>query len=201
MRSVRSWWRRLVIRSQSRHSARTVRTKRSAIAFAFGARAGVLMMRMPSLVKTASKSRVNLRSRSRIRKRNRSGCSWSDQTNWRACHPEREPAQLPGRHQPRPLTPRTPSLTQRAPGAERADVSDDNRGILMARRRPRTRFGVAGNARQRRSHRFVAMRLSTSSEACSSGVHVPRSHSRSRTRRKPRRALSPRSIHGALRLL
>jgi hypothetical protein len=52
-------------------------------------------------------------------------------------------------------------------------ASDDNRGILMARRRPRTRSGVAGNARQRpRSHCFVAMRLSTSSEACSSGVSL-----------------------------
>src|SRR6266508_6000208 len=38
MRSVRSRWRRLRISSQSRHSERTVRTKRSAIAFAFGAR-------------------------------------------------------------------------------------------------------------------------------------------------------------------
>jgi hypothetical protein len=34
---------------------------------------------MPSLAKTASKSRVNLLSRSRIRKRKREGCSWSVQ--------------------------------------------------------------------------------------------------------------------------
>ena len=74
-----------MIRSQSRHSARAVRTKRSAIAFAFGARTGVLMIRMPSLAKTASKSRVNLLSRSRIRNRNEPGCSWSVQVNWRAC--------------------------------------------------------------------------------------------------------------------
>jgi len=46
--------RRFMIRSQSRHSARTVRMKRSAVAFAFGARTGVLMIRMPSLEKTAS---------------------------------------------------------------------------------------------------------------------------------------------------
>ena len=59
-----------MISSQSRHSARAVRTKRSANAFAFGARTGVLMILMPSLAKTASKSRVNLLSRSRIRKRN-----------------------------------------------------------------------------------------------------------------------------------
>src|SRR6266545_6492469 len=38
MRSTLSRWRRLRISSQSRHSERTVRTKRSAIAFAFGAR-------------------------------------------------------------------------------------------------------------------------------------------------------------------
>jgi hypothetical protein len=40
-----------------------VPTKRSAIAFDFGARTGVLMISMPSLAKTASKSRVNLLSR------------------------------------------------------------------------------------------------------------------------------------------
>jgi hypothetical protein len=37
--------------------------KRSAIAFAFGARTGALMISMPSLANTASKSRVNFRSR------------------------------------------------------------------------------------------------------------------------------------------
>src|SRR5437868_6501964 len=60
MRSTRSRWRRFTISSQSRHSARAVRTKRSANAFAFGARTGVLMVSIPSLAKTASKSRVNL---------------------------------------------------------------------------------------------------------------------------------------------
>ena len=53
-----------------------VRTKRSANAFAFGARTGVLMIRMPSLAKTASKSRANLLSRSRMRKRNGVRRSW-----------------------------------------------------------------------------------------------------------------------------
>ena len=43
------------------------------------------MISIPSLVRTASKSRVNLLSRSRIRKRNRPGCSWSVQASWRAC--------------------------------------------------------------------------------------------------------------------
>jgi hypothetical protein len=71
--------------SQSRHSRRTVPTKRSAIAFAFRARTGVLITSMSSLAKTASKSRVYLASRSRIRKRKRDGCSWSAQVNWRAC--------------------------------------------------------------------------------------------------------------------
>src|SRR6266571_3722713 len=55
--------------SQSRQSARTVPAKRSATAFAFGERIGVLMILIASLRKTASKSRVNLRSRSRTRKR------------------------------------------------------------------------------------------------------------------------------------
>src|SRR5207249_11599997 len=52
-----------------RHSERTVLTKRSAIAFAFGARTGVFTVRMPSLRKTSSKERLYLLSRSRIRKR------------------------------------------------------------------------------------------------------------------------------------
>jgi hypothetical protein len=43
------------------------------------------MISIPSLAKTASKSRVNLLSRSRIRKRNDLGRSWSVQANWRAC--------------------------------------------------------------------------------------------------------------------
>src|SRR6266508_2814341 len=47
MRSTRSRWRRFMISSQSRHSARAVRTKRSANAFAFGARTGVLMISIP----------------------------------------------------------------------------------------------------------------------------------------------------------
>jgi hypothetical protein len=46
--------------SQSRHSERTVRTKRSAIAFASGARTGVRVISTPSLWKTVSKSRLNL---------------------------------------------------------------------------------------------------------------------------------------------
>src|SRR5713226_837971 len=67
MRSTLSRWRRLRISSQSRHSARTVRTKRSAIALAFGARTGVFTIRMPSLRKTSSKGPLYLLSWSRIR--------------------------------------------------------------------------------------------------------------------------------------
>jgi hypothetical protein len=58
VRSTRSRWRRLRISSQSRHSERTVLTKRSAIAFACGARTGVFSIRMPSLRTTSSKEGV-----------------------------------------------------------------------------------------------------------------------------------------------
>ena len=46
-----------------------MRTNRSAIAFAFGARTGVLTLRMPSLRRTSSKGPLYLLSRSRIKKR------------------------------------------------------------------------------------------------------------------------------------
>ena len=46
--------------------------KRSAIAFARGARIGVRMIRRSAPVKTASNDPVNLLSRSRIKNRNRS---------------------------------------------------------------------------------------------------------------------------------
>src|SRR6266487_4155495 len=58
-RETRSKWRRPQISSQSRHSCRTVRTQRSAWAFAFGAWMGVVMIRTPSAAKTSSKARVN----------------------------------------------------------------------------------------------------------------------------------------------
>jgi hypothetical protein len=45
----------LRISSQSRHSERTLRTNRSAIAFAVGERSGVFTIRMPSQRKTSSK--------------------------------------------------------------------------------------------------------------------------------------------------
>ena len=59
--------------------------KRSATAFAFGARTGVRMISIPSLRKTVSNSRVNLLSRSRIRKRIDGERSANPQASWRAC--------------------------------------------------------------------------------------------------------------------
>jgi len=56
-----------MISSQCRHSARALRTRRTAIRFAFGAPHRRLDFDL-SLTKTASKSRVNLLSRSRIEK-------------------------------------------------------------------------------------------------------------------------------------
>src|SRR6266550_8758134 len=47
------------MRSQSRHSVRTVRTNRSAWAFALGAHTGVGTTRMPSLRNTSSNDAVN----------------------------------------------------------------------------------------------------------------------------------------------
>jgi transposase-like protein len=55
------------ISSQSRHSVRAVRTKRSACALACGTRNGVWMTVVPSVRKTSSKPATNFVSRSRIR--------------------------------------------------------------------------------------------------------------------------------------
>jgi hypothetical protein len=59
--------RRPTTSAQSRHSARTVCTHRSALAFAFGARIGVRITFAPSLPNTSSKGRVNLASWSRTK--------------------------------------------------------------------------------------------------------------------------------------
>src|SRR4029453_7079463 len=48
------------MRSQSRHSVRTVRTQRSAYAFALGAFTGVRVPLLAALRKTSSKASVNL---------------------------------------------------------------------------------------------------------------------------------------------
>lgn len=55
-----------VISIRPRHSRRALDTQRSSAAFARSARTGVLMIRMPIAVNTASKA-VNLASRSRSR--------------------------------------------------------------------------------------------------------------------------------------
>src|SRR6266536_2040307 len=68
MMRTHSSWRRPKMRSRSRHSLRTLPTKRSAWAFAFGAWIGVRTISMPSLRKMASKARLNFVSRSWIRK-------------------------------------------------------------------------------------------------------------------------------------
>jgi hypothetical protein len=71
-----------------------VRTKRSAIALAFGDLIGVLMIATPSLRKTLSKSRVNLLSRSRMRKRTGVVLSAKSQVSWRACWVTQAPSGL-----------------------------------------------------------------------------------------------------------
>jgi hypothetical protein len=58
---------RRVISIRSRHSRRALPTQRSAIAFARGAWRGLLMIRAPTAVNTASDAAVNLASRSRIK--------------------------------------------------------------------------------------------------------------------------------------
>jgi hypothetical protein len=57
------------------HSSRTVRTQRSAIAFARGDLTGVLITSIPSEANTSSKLAVNFASRSRIKNRNDRACS------------------------------------------------------------------------------------------------------------------------------
>ena len=68
-----------------RHSRRTLPTQRSICAFAFGARTGVRITRVPSLLKTASKARLNLLSRSWIRNRHRAPRSSRFISKLRAC--------------------------------------------------------------------------------------------------------------------
>ena len=84
-RSTSVRWRGPVISRWSRHSRRSVPMKRSAIAFARGARTGVRRMRMSAPANTASKAAVNLLSRSRIRNRNCSARSPRSMSRLRAC--------------------------------------------------------------------------------------------------------------------
>jgi len=69
--------------TQSRHSARTVATHRSAKALAFGARKVVLITRMPSVRNTSSNGPENLASRSWIK--NPASRSGRFMTRFRAC--------------------------------------------------------------------------------------------------------------------
>jgi hypothetical protein len=82
------------ISSQSRHSARTVCTQRSAYAFALGARTGVTSTSPPSAQNTASKLRQNLASRSRSTKRTCRPPSPSTSSKLRACWATQAPLGL-----------------------------------------------------------------------------------------------------------
>lgn len=73
------------INVQSRHSVRTVRTKRSAKALARGARTGVRITSVPSLRNTSSKVPENLASRSRIKNRIGYFASARSPVRFRAC--------------------------------------------------------------------------------------------------------------------
>ncbi len=73
------------MRIRSRQSLRTVRTQRSANAFAFGAWIGVRITSIPSERKTSSKARLNFLSRSWISSRNRRSYSPSCMVRLRAC--------------------------------------------------------------------------------------------------------------------
>ena len=68
-----------------RHSRRMVPTNRSQTAFARGAMMGVLMIRIPSAAKTASKEEVNLVSLSSMRNLTGVVRSVSSQQRLRAC--------------------------------------------------------------------------------------------------------------------
>jgi hypothetical protein len=70
---------------RSVHSRRTAPTQRSAIAFARGARGGVLITSTPTEANTSSKPLVNLRSRSQITDRSRSARSPKSISKFRTC--------------------------------------------------------------------------------------------------------------------
>src|SRR5439155_13764673 len=109
-------WSRFQISVQSRHSARTVRTHRSAYAFAFGARGGVTTASIPAAANTASNAAVNLLSRSRIRNRNPSTRSSRSITRFRAAWATHWPvgcAVIPARWTRRPCSSTTNSTYSR----------------------------------------------------------------------------------------
>ena len=73
------------------HSSRTVRTQRSAIAFARGDLTGVLITSISSEANTSSKLAVNFASRSRIKNRNDRACSARSPARLRATWVTNEP--------------------------------------------------------------------------------------------------------------
>lgn len=76
------------------HSRRAVPTQRSAIAFARGARTGVLMIRTPREVNTSSKTLMYLASRSRMRNLTCSARSLRSMSRFRACWATQVPVGL-----------------------------------------------------------------------------------------------------------
>src|SRR6266568_3935942 len=132
MRSTPSRWWRLRISSQSRHSARTVRTKRSAIAFAFGARTGVFTIRTLSLRNTSSKGPLYLLSRSRIR--NRTPLSEESRPRLRACWVTQAPVGL---------------VVQPANQARRVAVRDEEQRVVAAQEQAVDGEEIAGDDARR----------------------------------------------------
>jgi hypothetical protein len=95
-------WAVFTIRTWSSSSRRTLPTKRSAIAFARGARTGIWMTSAPTEVNTASNAETNFASRSRIRNLTRVPASsrWRYRTGIQSCRLGRLPVRrrrLPGR--------------------------------------------------------------------------------------------------------
>jgi hypothetical protein len=127
-----------------------VPTQRSANAFAFGARNGVRMISMRSLLNTSSKVRLNLLSRSWIRNRIGVGRSGSDQASWRACWVVQRPSGF-ALHPARCTPPRLEFDEEehiQAPEPERLDgeevARDDRRGIGTEELAPTEQGASAG---------------------------------------------------------
>ena len=89
-------WRSPWISRWSRHSRRSVPTYRSAKEFARGDRTGILMIRVPLPVNTASNIAVNLLSRERIRNSNRAARSPRSMNRLRACRTVHAPGGVRG---------------------------------------------------------------------------------------------------------
>src|SRR6266536_3414044 len=159
MMRTHSSWRRPKMRSRSRHSLRTLPTKRSAWAFAFGAWIGVRTISMPSLRKMLSKARLNFVSRSWIRKRGRWLRSARSISRLRACWLIHDvfDATRPDRDEEQQVQPPQPD------GVDGEQVTGEDRVSLLAQERAPAGGGAlwcgrdAGTgehvADQRRRHR------------------------------------------------